>query len=228
MVCKALALNWFKSYLTNKTQYVKYKNCNSERNKTKCGVPQGSILGSLLFIIYINDIHQILSSIKGNFLIFADDTNVLYAGKNLNYLTISVNEELEKNHNWLSANNLFLTFQTQSRAQTLKESTINIKIKNIKLVRAECIKFLGVYLNDKLNWNEHLNKKAYQISKVIGIMNKIKTSLTKHLLKLIYFTLVHSHLLCGLFAWGNSKFSNQNRLLTLQKKQSELLMGAAI
>ena len=92
--------------ITNRTQYVKYKNCNSERNIIKCGVPQGSILGSLLFIIYINDIH--LSSIKGNFITFADDTNVIYAGKHLNDLTISVNEELEKIYNWLSANKLFL------------------------------------------------------------------------------------------------------------------------
>ena len=126
----------------------------------------------------------------------------------------------------MSANKLFLNinktkyliFHTQSRAQTLKESTINIKIKNIKPERVECIKFLGVYLNDKLNWNEHLNKKAYQISKDTGIMNKVKTFLTKHLLKPIYFTLVNSHLLYGLFVWGNSKVSNKNLLVILQKK----------
>ena len=172
---RGLALDWFKSYLTNRTQYVKYKNCNSQRNIIKCGVPQGSILGPLLSIIYINDIYLI--SIKGNFITFADDTNVFYAGKNLNDLTISVNEELDKIYNWLSANKLFLNinktkyliFHTQSRTQTLKVSTINIKIKNIKLERVECIKFLGVYRNDKLNWKEHLNKKAYQISKVIGL-----------------------------------------------------------
>ena len=86
------------------------------------------------FHLYINDIH--LSSIKGNFITFAEDTKVIYAGKNLNDLTISVNKELDKIYNWLSANKLFLNinktkyliFHTQSRAQSLKESTINIKM----------------------------------------------------------------------------------------------------
>ena len=106
-------------------------------------------------------------------------------------------------------------------------ATSQLKIKNIKLERVECNKFLGIYLNDKLNWNKHLNKKAYQISKVIGILNKVKSFLTKHLLKLIYFTLVNSHLLYGLLYWSNSKFSNKNGLVTLQKKAIRIVNGSS-
>ena len=100
------ALSWFKSYLTNRKQYVCLNGINSETRNITCGVPQGSVLGPLLFLLYINDLPNI--SKKLTFYLFADDTNIYLESDNLNILERTMNKELEKLHEWLCINRLSL------------------------------------------------------------------------------------------------------------------------
>ena len=103
---RGVALNWFKSYLTNRKQYVCINECSSEIKSITCGVPQGSILGPLLFILYMNDLADV--SDKLFTILFADDTTILIEGNDLHSLINSLNYELEKLNIWLKSNKLSL------------------------------------------------------------------------------------------------------------------------
>ena len=100
---------WFSSYLEGRTQTTQIGSFISKRKNTTCGVPQGSVLGPLLFLIYVNDIQE--SSDKLKFFLFADDTNAVYADKNLKSLESTVNQELCKLFDWLTANKLTLNIK---------------------------------------------------------------------------------------------------------------------
>ena len=103
------ALQWFNSYLTNRYQYVNYNNTTSNMKQILCGVPQGSILGPLLFLLYINDISSV--SIVLFSVLFADDTTLLYSSNNLQELSATVNNELSNIMQWLNANRLSLNIE---------------------------------------------------------------------------------------------------------------------
>ena len=100
------SLHWFTSYLSNRKQYVYYNGYSSEVKSIKCGVPQGSVLGPLLFLLYINDLPHV--STKMRFFLFADDTNLYYESNDLKKIEVVVNREMNKIFQWLCSNRLAL------------------------------------------------------------------------------------------------------------------------
>jgi len=101
---RGIVLEWFKDYLSNRTQYVSYNKCESQSKQIVCGVPQGSILGPLLFILYVNDI--VHTSKLLDFILFADDTTILYSSENISSKIRLINRELGEVSNWFKANKL--------------------------------------------------------------------------------------------------------------------------
>ena len=185
-----LSLNWFKSYLENRKQYVEIENSKSDVTSTSLGVSQGSILGPLLFTIYVNDIH--LSSTFFNFIQYADDTTLFYPMLNKHNLDMSsmVTNELNKVYKWLCANKLSLNIKKTKymifcRQGKKQHTLLNIKIKNTLVEQVQNFDFLGITLNQNLSWRSHIEV-SYKISRCIGILRKLRFYLPEFTLKSIY------------------------------------------
>ena len=172
------ALRLFESYLNERQQYVDLDGTTSNNNRILTGVPQGSILGPLLFIIYINDIAQ--SSKHFNFIIYADDTTLCSTLK-INADATQLNMELNNVSQWLNLNKLSLNVKIpKAMAFHMPQKKIiqpNIQINGSNIEFVENFMFLGITINSKLNWNSHINKVTNKISKTVGILNKLRSFL---------------------------------------------------
>ena len=222
------ALEWFRSYLSIRKQYVFLNNHSSEFCNINCGVPQGSILGPLLFIIYINDFCR--SSDILSFIHFADDTNLFFSHHDPLVLAEIVNFELIKVLQWIRANKLSLNLQKTKYmlfSKSIESLPINISFEDYPLECVSSIKFLGVTVDDKLSWKNHIENICNKISRNIGVINKLKTCLPLKSLLMLYSSLILPYLNYALMAWGNAHRSILDKLLLLQKKVVRIICNSA-
>ena len=182
----------------------------------KSGVPQGSILGPILFLLYINDIENCSKLIS--FILFADDTNIFYSNKCLKTLSNIIQTEIDKVAEWLNVNKLSLNttktkiilFRSPNKkpSQTIK---ININGKNIEQVKSTT--FLGIIIDECLTWKDHIAKVAKKIIRAAGIIAKIRHFVNRNTLKLIYYALVYPYLIYGNLTWGNTYKSRIQKIM---------------
>ena len=186
------APQWFNSYLSNRHQYVNYNNTSSDMKLITCGVPQGSILGPLLFLLYINDIASVSTILFS--ILFADDTTLFYSSKNLQELSDVVNNELSKMIEWLNANRLSLNIDEANfmifRPKGKKESCPTIHINGSSIQEVDDVKFLGIIIDNKLNWIEHIKCISRKITKGTGIIIKARKSFESETLLNLYNALI--------------------------------------
>ena len=158
---------------------VSYNSTLSSIESVKCGVPQGSILGPLLFIIYMNDICH--TSKLLNFILFADDTTVFYSNSNLDTLYDTINTELKEVCNWFKCNKLSLNASktnlmfigTPHQTKQINDCR-HIYLDGCKLTCVTEAKFLGIIIDSNLTWIPHINSISKKCSKNLGVLNKIK------------------------------------------------------
>jgi len=225
---RGIAYDWFKSYLSSRHQYVYLNSTHSSKLPVTCGVPQGSILGPLLFLLYINDLSTVTKLLT--FIMFADDTNIFISGKNLNNLTYIVNTELGTISTWFSANLLSLNVKKTNYMlfSNKKPPDILISIANERVTRVFQTKFLGVIVQANLKWNAHINSVANKISKIIGILNKVKYILARANLKLLYRCLIEPYLNYCCIVWASpEKNSTLETLHRLQKRAVRVILFAS-
>lgn len=224
-------LDWFKDYLTNRKQCISYGTESTDLKLIKCGVPQGSILGPLLFLIYINDLH--CSSQILNFILFADDTNLFYSHSNIKILFDTVNQELKYIEEWFKANKLSLNINKTNYTLFSKPSKIDnlplklpcLKLNDINVKRTCKIKFLGVYLDETLSWRDHINILENKIAKNIGVLYKAKPYLNVRCLRDLYFSFIHSYLTYCNIAWGSTNQTKLHKLHNKQKHACRIIFG---
>ena len=187
-----------------------------------CGVPQGSILGPLLFLIYINDMHKALKHSVVHH--FADDTNLLYSHKNPKILRKNLNEDLKLLFNWLCANRLSLNvskteFIIFRPPRSKIPDRITLSLNRTTIFESTKIKYLGVIMDSKLCWKHHIFELNKKLCRAVGILFKLrKLKCDERILLSIYYTLFQSHLMYGLCVWGNASPYYLNKLFLTQKK----------
>ena len=162
---RGVAEKWIQTYLSDRKQCVKICDSSSNALGVSCGVPQGSVLGPRLFILYINDICNVSKILK--FVLFADDTNILYSDANVNNLNNVVNSELDKLNTRFIINKLSLNVSKTNYilfGNRKVHSDLDIKIHNDKITRVSETKFLGVWIDEKLNWKKHRMCQAQFVS----------------------------------------------------------------
>ena len=206
-------LKWFTSYLTGRTQQVKYTGILSTTTlEVTNGVPQGSNLGPLL-LIYVNDFKNCLND--SDSLMFADDTSIFLQNKDIKELFDAGNKELQLVDQWLIANRLsvnvsktkYILFKTVQSKLITKKQTLTLRQKQVK-----CIKFLGVYIQEHLSWSRHINHLISKLRSVLGTVIKVKSLLNKRSL-LLYHSLINSQLSYCILNWC---FGNKTLVKRLQ------------
>lgn len=224
------AYEWLKDYLNNRQQFVVFDGAESKYEKIMCGVPQGSILGPLLFLMYINDMAYLSDRIFP--IIFADDTNIFLSGKNINETITIFNQELTKIVQWLSANQLSLNiaktvYMVFKSARKRIDQNIDVMLSGHALEKVENTKFIGVTLDQNITWVKHIQSVRSKISKGLGIIIRAKKVFTIPTLFTLYNSFIYPHFIYCIEVWGNAANIYISSLFKLQKKVVRIIKSAS-
>jgi len=197
--------SFFASCLTNRKQCTKVNNYSSNFQTIKFGVPQGSVMGPLLFLIYVDDL-PCASSFQTT--LFADDTNLHLSRKDIKMLQLNVQNELDKVDTWMRSNRLSIKYNkttymilTATRSQNCN---FEISMNGVRIQQSDSIKYLGVIIDNKLSWKPQISSLCRKLSQACGVVSKIRHFADINILRLIYFSLFHSHLQYCIIDWGRA------------------------
>jgi len=214
--------------LKERKQQVHCSGVYSDFLYVNCGVPQGSNLGPLLFLLYINDLPRATGLLKG--ILFADDTNLFYTHDSLSVLMGLVNDELEILVEWFKSNRLslnidktyYIIFSSRNK-NTAPDINNNITIDGKLILRVKNVKFLGIYIDEHLTWNHHIQCISKKVAKNVGIIRRVSYLLPINILRNLYFTLIYPYLAFGNIVWASNYKSRTGSLLLLQKRVIRVL-----
>ena len=222
---RGVSHNLLVSFLSNRKQFVSIQGFNSEILEVRCGVPQGSTLGPLLFLLYINDLRFCLDKVTSNH--FADDTCLILNNNmknNIKQLESILNKELKSVVVWLNANRLSLNVKKSkllifhSKWKKIDYKSLSIKLNDVILHPDTHIKHLGMIIDNHLLWDNHIYDLSIKLSRVNGIFAKLRHFVPKSILISVYYALFQSYMLYGCIIWSQSTANNINKIRVLQKK----------
>jgi hypothetical protein len=221
---RGVANLWCKSYLSHRKQCVEINSTevgkyHSTIRGINHGVPQGSILGPVLFSLYINDLPINITGSK--IVLLADDTNMLVTRENINNLQYKMNNVMNELQTWFRLNNLIVNAEKTLALSFHVMQNKNPPLPHIIFEGRDVAyntesKFLGVYINENMKWNSHIKYLSSKLNSSCYIINSLKTVTSKFILRTVYFAYFHVHLRYGLTLWGGDLASL--RIFKLQKK----------
>ena len=189
-----------------------------QNKKTPCGFPRDSILGPLIFLLYVNDLKNVKHLLGP--IMYADDTNLFLTHKDISYLFETANLQLERINQWFISNKLSLNvsktkysfFHKPSKRDDIPLLLPKLNINNTEIERSECLKFLGVFLDENLCLKEHIKYSESKIAKNIGLLY-----IDKHSLLSLYHSYIHSYINYGNITWGSTARTNLKKIYSQQK-----------
>ena len=219
----------FQSYLEDRKNMCSINGLLSSSFSLSCGVPQGTILGPLLFLLYINDLANCLSNCEPR--MYGDDTHLTYASNNIHNIQTSLNEDLENFHNWLRTNKQTLNmtkteFMLIGSRQRLGIVTVSptLAINDFRVTQVATAKSLGVTIDDNLDWGSHVEKIIKKVSSGMGAIKRVTHLVPQATLQLIYLALIHPHFNYCNTVLGNCGITLRNKLQRLQNREARVLI----
>ena len=220
---RGCVLQWFRNYLSNRNLKVIFQNVLSNEFPVKCGVPQGSVLGPLLYSLLVNDMPRSLKF--SNCVLYADDTTLLISGNNIDFLYKKINDDLSRLEQWFNQNSLLLNVDKSCYMLFKPKNKIikkigTIKIRNYHIKKVTHTKFLGIHIDENLDWNIHIKNMLIKIASGLYSLN-----MTKHLLpfaskKLLYFANIQSRLTYAISVWGPMVRKKDLKKLQVQQNKA--------
>ena len=223
------SLAWFESYLSNREISTYFCSEMSDFSNVSYGVPQGSILGPLLFTLYIDDMVQQVEHCDIH--LYADDTILYYSDNDVNCIDDFLNADLKRIHDWMCLNKLSLNVdKTESiligtRSMLSKRKSLNVHISGNRIQSKETVKYLGVLIDQELKWNAHIENLCTRTSKLVNFLGRLRVFINECNLKLIYRTII-----LPLFDYADVVFDSSSQKYTdqlqkLQNRAGRIILG---
>ena len=214
--------------LTNRRQYTCTNGEHSIIRPVKCGVPHGSVLGPLFFILYMNDIVNSVNA--NNIRLYADDTGVFMHNKNIHNLIKQANTSFRKLQKWFLCNKLtlncsksyFSIFHTKNKL--IPEGLNEIVVDDVTIKRSASVKYIGLHIDENLNWNVHIASLIMTLVKYFGIFKQLKEYISNQLARKLYYAFVYSNISYGTEVYGWCSDTSLERLQVIQNKLLKLLL----
>ena len=226
-------LLWFKSYLNNRTQQVVINNLNSSSGFVECGVPQGSILGPILFLLFINDLPLTLQNLPVSVDLYANDTTLYSTASDKRTLETNLQNALNSVHIWCLENGMtinsdktkLMLIASRQKRNTLIDSDLKITFNDLKLKNSDNEKILGVHVDQNFVWNSHFQHVCKKIASHLWLLSQIRMYLTVQHRLLYYNAYIKSHIEYCCIVWGNSSNFNAYKIEKMQRRACKLILG---
>lgn len=228
---RGVANEWFRSYLSNRTQFAQINGHLSDPENIETGVPQGSILGPLLFIIYVNDLSACLQHSTAN--MYADDTAFYIGNKDINIVRECLQEDTEYVHDWLNSNKLSLNVSkttsmiicNDQKRRTLDSDNLDITVRDETIEHSKCTPYLGIELDDRILFDKQLQRQIGKINRSIGALKRVSKYIPIETRKTLFNTIVLPHYDYCSTVWGSYCDSKLIRLQRTQNRAMRIILN---